>query len=81
MQQLTDDWLHVSVSGRGGGLTSAAAVNKTDGAERQKELPFIFETGRLMEGSRTLNEWMEAKRSGFLKRFKAQRSGINKWFS
>lgn len=65
MQLLADDWLHVSASGRGGRLTSAAAVNKTDGAERQKELPFIFETGRLMEGSRTLNEWTEAKGSGF----------------
>lgn len=71
MQLLTDDWLHVSVSGRGGGLTSAAAVNKTDGAEHLKELPFIFETGRLMEGSRTLNEWTEAKGSGFLRRFNA----------
>lgn len=71
MHLLTDDWLHVSVLGRGGGLTSAAAVNKTDGVEHQKELPFIFETRRLMEGSRTLNEWTEAKGSGFLKRFNA----------
>lgn len=51
-------------SGRGGTLTSAAAVNKTDGGERRKELALIFETGRLMEGSRTINEWTEAKGSG-----------------
>lgn len=45
MQILIDDWLHVSASGPGGRLTSAAPVNKTDGGECQKELPLIFETG------------------------------------
>lgn len=64
MQLLTDDWLHVSASGRGGRLTSAAPVNKTDGGECRKELPLRFETGRLMEGSRTLNKWTGAEGSG-----------------
>lgn len=57
----------MSASGRGRRLTSAAPVNKTDGGECQKELPLIFETGRLMEGSRTLNKWTGAKGSGSLK--------------
>lgn len=39
----------MSASGRGARLTSAAPANKTDGGEGQKELPFIFDTGRLME--------------------------------
>lgn len=64
MGLLADDWPRVSASGRGSGLTSAAAVNKTDGGERRKELRLLFETGRLMEGSRTLNEWTEAKGCG-----------------